>query len=72
MFYINGQYTPIITIKGVRKIIAKIGDNKVFYHCITRKIQKIGSDKVTYAKSGEYIEKIGELEIGRASCRERV
>lgn len=63
MFFINGQYTSSITVQGVTKIIAKIGDNRVFYDCNTREIQQIGVDRVTYNHRSGYIEKIGELEV---------
>lgn len=63
MFFLNGKYTSTIQVNGVKKIISRIGPNRVFYHYQTHRIEQIGVDLVVYDELGEYIVKIGELDV---------
>lgn len=58
MFFLNGEYASSIN----NRIISRIGDNRVFYHCITRRIEYIGVDRVVYVDMQGCIAKIGELD----------
>lgn len=63
MHFINGQYSSTLVIHGKTIIISRIGGNRVFYHCITRRIEQIGMDKVTYDEKRGCIATVRRLDV---------